>query len=320
MSLNIKTANGLQEIGKVTKEKVVTALGYEPAKNELETTFDSHAKDTNIHITVDERTLWTETAENLDTHKFDKTAHVTAAERQTWNDKSDVKSYNDLPDAPEILDDGSGKFSIADDDGNVIVQIDADGLETTKITAAAIELNGQDVDSRLGELEAISLPNILDNETGELAIADEAGNVVMKVDADGVETTTITASTAIVNGINIEETLLTHTGDTDIHITAAERTTWNDKADKPYVQAAIADLVSSSPEALDTLNELATALGNDPNFATTVTNEIAKKANITDLDDHKNNKANPHEVTKAQVGLGNVDNTSDANKPVSTAQ
>lgn len=35
---------------------------------------------------------------------------------------------------------------------------------------------------------------------------------------------------------------------------------------------------------------------------------------------HINNKENPHGVTKAQVGLGNVDNTSDANKPVSTAQ
>lgn len=35
---------------------------------------------------------------------------------------------------------------------------------------------------------------------------------------------------------------------------------------------------------------------------------------------HVSDKANPHGVTKAQVGLGNVDNTSDANKPVSIAQ
>lgn len=38
------------------------------------------------------------------------------------------------------------------------------------------------------------------------------------------------------------------------------------------------------------------------------------------VDSHMGNKANPHEVTKAQVGLGNVNNTSDADKPVSTAQ
>ena len=41
---------------------------------------------------------------------------------------------------------------------------------------------------------------------------------------------------------------------------------------------------------------------------------------VTDLIAHIANKSNPHGVTKAQVGLGNVDNTSDANKPVSTAQ
>ena len=39
-----------------------------------------------------------------------------------------------------------------------------------------------------------------------------------------------------------------------------------------------------------------------------------------DLTTHINNKNNPHEVTKAQVGLGNCDNTSDLDKPVSTAQ
>lgn len=39
----------------------------------------------------------------------------------------------------------------------------------------------------------------------------------------------------------------------------------------------------------------------------------------SNLETHINNKSNPHEVNKAQVGLGNVDNTSDANKPISTA-
>ena len=40
----------------------------------------------------------------------------------------------------------------------------------------------------------------------------------------------------------------------------------------------------------------------------------------SNLTAHTSNTSNPHSVTKAQVGLGNVDNTSDANKPVSTAQ
>ena len=44
-----------------------------------------------------------------------------------------------------------------------------------------------------------------------------------------------------------------------------------------YTDTAIANLVSSAPSTLDTLNELAAALGDDPNFATTVTNSIATK-------------------------------------------
>lgn len=59
----------------------------------------------------------------------------------------------------------------------------------------------------------------------------------------------------------------------------AEQTVNNTQiATTAFVKAAIAGLVGSSPEALDTLNELAAALGNDPNFATTVMNAIALKA------------------------------------------
>ncbi|MGK2740534.1 phage tail protein [Tepidicaulis sp. LMO-SS28] len=49
-------------------------------------------------------------------------------------------------------------------------------------------------------------------------------------------------------------------------------------ANTAFVQAALAALVDSSPAALDTLNELAAALGDDPNFAATVTAALAAKA------------------------------------------
>ena len=57
----------------------------------------------------------------------------------------------------------------------------------------------------------------------------------------------------------------------------------NSKASITYVDDELAALVDSSPGTLDTLNELAAALGDDPNFATTVTNQIATKldANAT---------------------------------------
>jgi hypothetical protein len=63
--------------------------------------------------------------------------------------------------------------------------------------------------------------------------------------------------------------------------TAATGTNTNQVASTSFVRTEISNLVASAPSTLDTLNELATALGNDPTFATTVTNSIATKAALT---------------------------------------
>ncbi|MEP8732935.1 phage tail protein [Enterobacter hormaechei] len=63
--------------------------------------------------------------------------------------------------------------------------------------------------------------------------------------------------------------------------TAAQTVNNTQIATTAFVKSAIAALVDSSPGALDTLNELAAALGNDPNFATTVTNALAGKMEIS---------------------------------------
>jgi phage-related tail fiber protein len=60
--------------------------------------------------------------------------------------------------------------------------------------------------------------------------------------------------------------------------TAAPGANSTQLATTAFVATAIANLIASSPGALDTLNELAVALGNDPNFATTMTNLLATKA------------------------------------------
>ncbi|MCU3021335.1 phage tail protein [Enterobacter hormaechei subsp. hoffmannii] len=63
--------------------------------------------------------------------------------------------------------------------------------------------------------------------------------------------------------------------------TAAQTVNNSQVATTAFVKSAIAALVDSSPGALDTLNELAAALGNDPNFATTMTNALAGKMEIS---------------------------------------
>lgn len=63
-----------------------------------------------------------------------------------------------------------------------------------------------------------------------------------------------------------------------------------------YVDGRVANIVNSAPETLDTLQELAEALGNDPNFATTVAKEIGTKADKATTENALKGKANAADV------------------------
>lgn len=63
--------------------------------------------------------------------------------------------------------------------------------------------------------------------------------------------------------------------------TAAPGTNTTQVSTTAFVQAAVAALVNSAPGALDTLDELAAAFGDDQNFAATVTSELAGKLNLS---------------------------------------
>jgi hypothetical protein len=84
--------------------------------------------------------------------------------------------------------------------------------------------------------------------------------------------------------------------------TATNGTSTTQVATTAFVSAAIGALIDAAPGAMDTLNELAAALGDDPNFATTVTNaladKLAKASNLADVP----NKA----TARANLGLGSI--------------
>jgi hypothetical protein len=109
-------------------------------------------------------------------------------------------------------------------------------------------------------------------------------------------------------------------------------------ATESYVTTAISNLVDTAPTTLNTLNELAAAINDDASFASTVTTALGTKATIASptftgtvtipsgasisgyapLAD-PTFTGTVGGITKSMVGLGNVDDTTDANKPVSTA-
>ena len=87
-----------------------------------------------------------------------------------------------------------------------------------------------------------------------------------------------------------------------------------DASQKKWVGGAVDlnSIIGAAPETLDTLVELASAINNDDNFATTIADNIATKASQTDLDTHTGDTDNPHSVTATQIGLGDVTNESKA--------
>lgn len=108
--------------------------------------------------------------------------------------------------------------------------------------------------------------------------------------------------------LRVDSTDVIHAKNAGVHLpgaptapTPAPGTNTQQIVNAEFVQAAIAALVSSSPAALDTLNELAAALGNDPNFATTITNALAGKVG---------------KDAQGNIGLGVIPKTWDAQYPV----
>jgi hypothetical protein len=99
-------------------------------------------------------------------------------------------------------------------------------------------------------------------------------------------------------------------------VTSSIQTQLNAKATSSDITTAINNLIDGAPAALNTLNELAAAVNDDASYASTITTALGTKAPI----DSPTFTGTVSGITKTHVGLGNVDNTTDAGKPVSTAQ
>ena len=81
------------------------------------------------------------------------------------------------------------------------------------------------------------------------------------------------------------------------------------------ISNAVSSLVDGAPDLLNTLNELAAAINDDANYTTTITTALGTKAPI----ESPTFTGTVSGIDKTMVGLSNVDNTTDLNKPISTA-
>ena len=90
---------------------------------------------------------------------------------------------------------------------------------------------------------------------------------------------TTTDKTSLVKAIN--ELKLSITNATDINDTSTSKsTTWSSDKINTSINSAVSALVSGAGTTLDTLKELADALGNDANFATTIATQMGKRVRV----------------------------------------
>jgi hypothetical protein len=168
----------------------------------------------------------------------------------------------------------SGKFSTLQSTGNAT-------LATADINGGTID--GASIGSTTASSGAFTTVSATGGITGDLT-GDVTGNVTGNVtgaitgNVTGDLTGNVTsAGTSTFNNVTIDGTLNMNAGTTATITNLTSPTNTNDAATKGYVDTSLANLVDSAPGTLDTLNELAAALNDDPNFSTTITNSIATK-------------------------------------------
>jgi hypothetical protein len=173
--------------------------------------------------------------------------------------------------------------------GSILPDVDSDG--TTGYDLGSTTAKWKDLYLSQGSLY-INNQKVLQDDSGTIVVsADNDQGMTVKTTGTGV------LSLASDTTVNMNGTLQMAAGkkitdasgtavafgdkldmDSNLIINVGTAVASTDAANKSYVDGAIADLVNGAPGAMDTLNELANALGDDANFSTTVTNSIAVNA------------------------------------------
>lgn len=209
-----------------------------------------------------------------------------SADRPTYNDTKEIALTEDIEAAKEglisykVLEDGSKTIELAN--GDSLSGVNAEGVagfNLAKVTPEnKVEIGSAGVDLNLVGSEPRPLFNgskgIALSEDLETKAAELQDNINLKASQSDLEAYMSATNTKV---SELEEKI----GNVPTKVSEFENDANYQSASQ--VDARIQEVVAAAPEALDTLKELADALGNDPDFAGTVTTELAKKANSIDV-------------------------------------
>lgn len=176
--------------------------------------------------------------------------------------------------------------------GSILPNVDSDG--TTGYDLGSTTAKWKDLYLSQGSLY-INNQKVIHDDSGTIVLkADMDQGLTVKTEGTGVitlqstQTVNVAGTLQITDGKNITSSGGTSVGFGDKIdmgsnkiINVPNPTDGGDAANKTYVDLQVSNVINGAPGALDTLNELANALGDDANFSTTVTNSIA--ANAADI-------------------------------------
>lgn len=129
----------------------------------------------------------------------------------------------------------------------------------------------------------MSLSTNITNLATRIATEVKGLRTLINGNAADLSALTTTSKTNLVSAIN-EVKASIPTGGATINDTGTSTTSvWSSSKTSSEITSAVAGVVDAAPLALDTLNELAAALGDDANFASTVTTSLSSKANDADV-------------------------------------
>ena len=216
-------------------------------------------------------------------------------------------------------------YSSLDDQGHYIDQPEGMLIPLTNATTQEAGLMGAESVIKLNQ----TLPKAIEDEQeARIAKDNEHDKLINSLPQEIM--TVINSVTQNTNNLelkyfrwvkNTEEGSYSRGTDVNVTIPAATKTTAGvmTAADKTNLDNTVQGLANEITNRTNAINALRTELKTyvDDLIADTGSDVTALE---TKVNNHIANKSNPHAVTKTQVGLGNVNNTSDANKPVSTAQ
>lgn len=242
--------------------------------------------------------------------------------------------FNQLQNNP-FIDNNSGKLEVMDESGNIIAKIDADGIhsvdfitgehrlsnkadkteiptklsdlanDTNYITIADIppveipsldeyvteaELQGkgyltqhQDIShlatrAEVADIDFYDIKNnpVINSGDGKLLFVDESGNIGLQLENNGLYVSNVFAGSHVLSN---------KADKSEVPTSTSQLTNDSGYITKPVVDQAIASLVDSAPETLDTIGEIASALKNNANIVDVLNQSISAKQNtIEDLE------------------------------------